>query len=224
MSGRTYEAKIFNSSGTEQTSNPVTVDSSGNITFTAPATAATGYELRVSAFDEGKFKSLEATATLEVTASRTFRVWRFQTYTSAGSTTANKSVLGRCTLVHTCQFRGTEYPSTNLTSNTSETGLTCRLGINSQAVMHLGRLRSAHLQGWWTLGNSNAANSWIQFAFSSAVTLGSITITTNRSFTDATNIKVFGSNTGSFSGEEVEVADFSGVGSGSNLQSFSQNI
>ena len=28
--------------------------------------------------------------------------------------------------------------------------------------------------------------------------------------TDATNIKVFGSNTGSFSGEEVEVADFSG--------------
>ena len=128
VSGRTYEAKIFNSSGTEQTSNPVTVDSSGNITFTAPATAATGYELRVSAFDEGKFKSLEATATFEVTASRTFRVWRFQTYTSAGSPTANKVYLGDVRLFTLANSGGTEYPSTNLTSNTSETGLTLSAG------------------------------------------------------------------------------------------------
>ena len=53
---------------TEQTSNPVTVDSSRKHHLHAPSTAATGYELRVIAADVGKFKSTTTTATFEVTA------------------------------------------------------------------------------------------------------------------------------------------------------------
>ena len=121
LPGRSYDARIYNSSGVEQTLNPVTVDSSGNITFNAPSTVATGYELRVIAADVGKFKSTTTTATFEVTATRNFRVWRFQTYTSAGVPTKNKVYLGDVRMFTAPNSGGTEYPSTNLTSNTSET-------------------------------------------------------------------------------------------------------
>ena len=225
LPGRSYDARIYNSSGVEQTLNAVTVDSSGNITFNAPSTVATGYELRVIAADVGKFRSTTTTATFEVTATRNFRVWRFQTYTSAGAATKDKMYLGDVRLFTAANSGGTEYPSTSLTSNTSESNLTLSSGYEHSSGYAAWKAGDVHnYTGYWTIGNNTAANSWMQFAFSSATTLQSITITTNATYTDATNIKVFGSNTGSFSGEEIEVADFSGVGSGSGLQTFSQNI
>jgi hypothetical protein len=56
---------------------------------------------------------------------------------------------------------------------------------------------------WWTLGNSDASLVWIQARFSTAQTFESLRLTVYNSFNDATHIIVKGSNTGSFSGEEV---------------------
>jgi len=65
-----YVAKIFNSSNVEQTSNPVTIDGSGNISFTVPSTVANGYELRVYVADVGELKSTTTTITFAVTQSK----------------------------------------------------------------------------------------------------------------------------------------------------------
>ncbi len=223
--GRTYDARVYNSAGVEQTANPVTVDSSGNVTFSAPSTVATGYELRIFAADVGKLRSVTTTSTFEVIATRNFSHWRFQSYTSTGSASSAKMYVGDIQLFTLANRGGTEYPTTSLTSNTSESGITLSSGYQHSSTYAPWKVGDVHTYtGWWTIGNGTAANAWVQIEFATATTLGSITVTTNRSFTDATNIKVFGSNTGNFSGEEIEVADFSGVGTGSNLQSFSQNI
>lgn len=223
--GRTYEAKIYNSSGVEQTVNPVTVDSSGNVTFNAPSTVATGYELRIFAADVGKLRSVITTSTFAVIPTRNFSHWRFQTYTSGGSVSTQKAYIGDIRLFTLANSGGTEYPTTSLTSNTSESGITLSSGYQHSSGYAPWKVGDVHTYtGFWTIGNTTAANAWVQIEFATATTLGSITVTTNASFTDATNIKVFGSNTGNFSGEEIEVADFSGVGTGSNLITFSQNI
>jgi len=209
VSGRTYEARIFNSSGTEQTSNPVTVDSSGNITFTAPATAATGYELRIATADVGKFKSLEATATFEVTPSRNFRVWRVQGVDSSGNASANKAGWVELDFFTGANATGTEFPTSDATSNTSISGVTISAGHNFSGYdpwkAFDGTAHGTQAAGsmWWTLANSTAANNWIQVQFSSAQTFSSLKLTTYDSFNDVTHLIIKGSNTGSFSGEEV---------------------
>ena len=210
VSGRTYEAKIFNSSGTEQTSNPVTVDSSGNITFTAPSTAATGYELRIAAADVGKFKSLEATATFEVTPSRTFEYWRVQGVDSSGNASANKAAFVELDFYTGANATGTETPTSDATSATSISGVTISSGYQHSSTYANWRAFDGTTHGsaaagsmWWTLGNSNADLVWIQVQFSSAQTFESLKLTVYNSFNDATHIIVKGSNTGSFSGEEV---------------------
>ena len=144
---------------------------------------------------------------------------------SGGSVSSQKAYIGDIRLFTLANSGGTEYPTTSLTSNTSESGITLSSGYQHSSTYAPWKVGDVHTYtGWWTISNGTAANAWVQIEFATATTLGSITVTTNRSYTDATNIKVFGSNTGNFSGEEIEVADFSGVGTGSNLQSFSQNI
>ena len=209
-SGRSYEVGIYNSSGTLQTANPVTVDSSGNITFTAPATAATGYELRIAAADVGKFKSPQATATFEVTPSRTFSYWRVQGVDSSGNASANKAGWVELDFFTGQNATGTEYPTSDATSNTSISGVTISSGHQYSSGYAPWRAFDGTAHGsqaagsmWWTLGNSTAANTWIQLRFSSAQPFESLKLTTYDSFNDATHIVIKGSNTGSYSGEEV---------------------
>ena len=56
---------------------------------------------------------------------------------------------------------------------------------------------------WWTLGNSDASLVWIQAQFSTAKTFESLKLTVHNNFNNATHLIVKGSNTGSYSGEEV---------------------
>ena len=210
VTGRSYEGKIVNSSGTEQTGNPVTIDSSGNVSFTAPATVATGYELRISATDTGKLKSAEGTATFEVTATRTFSYWRVQCVDSSGNPSANKAAFVELDFFTGSNATGTETPTTDATSNTSISGVTISAGHQYSSGYAPWRAFDGSTHGtqvagsmWWTLGNSTADDTWIQGRFSSAQTFASLKLTTYDSFNDATHIIVKGSNTGAYSGEEV---------------------
>jgi hypothetical protein len=207
VAGRAYEAAIYNSSGVEQTSNPVTVDSSGNITFTAPSTTATGYELRVAAADVGKFKSLQATATFEVTPTRTFTYWRLRAVDSGGNDSSNKCAWVDISFWTGASGTGTAYPTTAATSNTSISGVTISAGQRySSSYEEWRAFDSGTGQNagsmWWTLGG-NATNNWIQLQFSTAQTFSSATIEVYDSFNDATHFQIEGSNTGNFTGEEV---------------------
>ena len=215
QAGRTFVGRIYNSSGTEQTANPVTIDSSDNVSFTAPSTVATNYELRIFAVDAGKLRSLEATATFNVTQSLTFTHFRIKGYTSTGVATADRIYLGTCAFYTGQNQTGTKYPTTNLTSNTSETGVTVSAGYQySSTYAPWKAFDNLGYSGWWSLGLSNAALNWIQIEFDTAKTFQSARLDFYGSNTQADNVKIFGSNTGNFTGEEVEIIDISGVDAG----------
>lgn len=218
-SSNAYTGKVFNSSGVEQTSSPVTIDGSGNVSFTAPSTAATGYELRIFATSAGKLKSAESISTFEVTVTRTFTHWRIKGYTSAGVATADRIYLGDARFFEGTNQTGTEYPTTNMTSNTSESGITLSAGHSYSSSYAPWKATDQHnYTGWWTLGLSNAANNWWQIEFDTAKTFQSIEFNFYSTNTQADNVKLFGSNTGAFSGEEVEIIDISGVDQGTSGQ------
>lgn len=226
-----YVGKVYNSSGVEQTSSPVTIDGSGGISFTAPSTIATGYELRIYAAALGKLRSVEAVGTFEVTASRTFTHWRMQGCTSDGTPSAAKLGVIEMNYWTGTGGTGTKYPTTAATSNTSISGVTISAGhqYSSSYASWEAFDRAGANEGyndgsdsmWWTLAVPSAADNWNQLEFSSAVTFQSVTVHVYQLFSDATHVKILGSNTGAFSGEEVECAiialDGSATGAGATF-------
>jgi hypothetical protein len=73
--------------------------------------------------------------------------------------------------------------------------------------------------GWWTIGNSNASLNWLQLAFSTAKTFASVKMRHGQ-YTYADQVRIFGSNTGAFSGEEVLVAVCDGVNGNSTYTDY----
>ena len=61
---------------------------------------------------------------------------------------------------------GTEYPTTDLTANDSETGITISAGaFFNDTYADYKAFDSSVDTWWWTLGNSTADNNWIQIEF-----------------------------------------------------------
>ena len=209
-SNATYVAKIFNSGGTEQTSNAVTISDSGAISFTAPSTVASGYELRITAAAPGKLTSAEVVDTFAITANTTFAHWRLQGVDSSGNNTADKWFLVDVVFWTGQNASGTEYPTSHLTSG-SGGGISVTSGYNHSTYYDWLAFDSNTSSGHWTLGNSTANNNWLQVEFTGgAVNVQSIYIKSNTSYTDMHGIKVMGSSNGNFSGEEVDVTTITG--------------
>ena len=222
-----YVAKIFNSSNVEQTSNPVTIDGSGNISFTVPGTVANGYELRVYVADVGELKSTTTTITFAVTQSLSFAYWRLQVVDSSGSASSNRIALVELEYYTGQNQGGTETPTTNATSNTSISGVTIAAGHTYSSSYAPWRAFDGTLTGigsaWWSIGTT-AANNWIDLRFSSAQTFQSLKLVVNDSFNDATHFKILGSSNGNFSGEEVTALDTTAIGEGSGDTSTRTNF
>jgi len=115
---------------------------------------------------------------------------------------------------------GTEYPTTDLTSNTSETGIVVSAGHSYTGYDPFKAADSSLSSMWWALGTT-AANNWWQIQFESATystppEIKSITIRFDGQ-TDALYFSIKGSNTGAFSGEETDYGVFSISAEGSYL-------
>lgn len=201
VAGRSFVGAIYNSSGVEQTSNPVTIDSSGNVSFTAPSTIATGYELRIYAIDAGKLRSGEDVETFEVTASRTFTYWRVRVVDSSGNNSSNKAAWVELDFYPQVNQGGTPEPQSG-GGHTISAGQ--YYGTYSPGRAFDGTTHGTQAAGsmWWTL-SGNATNNWIQVQFTTAQTFASLRLTVYDSFNDATHLHIEGSNTGSFTGEQV---------------------
>lgn len=225
--GTTYTAAIYDAAGDEVTGSPVT-QSGADLNFTTPSTTGTGYELRVRASRPGLLLSAEAVATFEVTPSRTFTHWRMQACNASGTPTTQKLGVLEMNYWTGTSGTGTKYPTTAATSNTSISGVTISAGHQyssgyaSWEAFDRAGANEGYNDGsgsmWWTLGVPSASANWNQLEFSSAQTFQSATVHVYRSFSDATHVKFLGSNTGNFSGEEVECAilalDGSATGAG----------
>lgn len=226
ISTATYIAAVYNSSGTEQTSNPVTIDSSGNISFTTPSAVATGYELRVFCADVGELRSATLTKTFAVTQSLSFQYWRLRVVDSSGNESNNRIALVELEYYTGQNQSGTETPTTNATSNTSISGVTISAGHTNSSYPPW-KAFDGNLTGIgnsaWTIGTS-AANNWVQLQFSSAQTFQSLKVIVNDNFNDATHFKIFGSTNGNFSGEEITALDTTAISEGSTDTSTTVNF
>ena len=225
--GRTYTGAIYDSGGTEVTSSPLTF-ADDEVSFNAPSTVATGYEIRISAIIPGLLRSTETVETFEVTPSRTFTYWRIQGTDASSNISALKLGIVEAMYYTGPNQTGTETPTTNATSNTSISGVTISAGHSYSSSYAPWRAFDGGLTGagsmFWTLGTT-AANNWLQLEFSTAQTFESVRIITYRSFSDATHATIYGSNTGVFSGEEIncKVVALDGSATGTE-QSYNLNL
>lgn len=212
----TYLVKLFNSSGTEQTSQTITDNSDGTWSITNGA-ILTGAYIEVQALEFGKLVSATATSnSFNITAAATQqRYWRLQ-MTDASKNPVNAMVaLGDFRLYTATGGGGTAYPS-NMTSETTPTPYVVTKGYEYgtySAWKAMDGSGSSANSMWWTLSNSVAADNWIQIDLGSSIDFpsGECQITTTGGWTSANYAVLYGSNTGDFTGEEREMAFFQNI-------------
>lgn len=221
--GRNYSGAIYDSGGNEVTGSPLTFNGD-QMTFSAPTTIATGYELRLRAITPGLLRSVETIETFEVTPSRTFTYWRFQVLHDGADPGSKYLMLNNLDLYTAANKGGTKYPTTSLTSATSDPNLTVTWGYSYSGREFWEAFDSNETgSDWWTI-SSPTGTDWGQLQFSSAITIASIEITVSGQFTNANQLKVLGSNTGAFSGEEIDCGTFTGVDAGTTTATYLINI
>lgn len=142
------------------------------------------------------------------------RYIRVRGVTSAGAETNSRLAINDIRFYSASSGGGTEYPTTNLTSNTSETGIVVSAGHSySSNYAPWKACDNPRNRGtmWWALG-TNATNNWWQIHFESGTytttpVIKSLRVEFNGQ-TDATHFSLEGSDNGNFSGEETSYGVF----------------
>ena len=149
--------------------------------------------------------------TFAVVASTTFTYWRLQGVDSSGNNTNDKFFLLDVQFFTGLNKTGTEYPTADLTTD-SGGGVNVTSGYEHSGTYADWKAFDNNAgTGHWTLGNSVANNNWLQIEFTGGSTnLQSIGIRSNTTYHDCDGLKLLGSNTGNFSGEEVTVVTITG--------------
>ena len=179
----------------------------GVMTF-SEASALTGTRtIRVKAQTFGDFiQSAEATSTYEKGTIQS-RYLRIRGVTSTGADTSSRLGIRNIRFYTAASQSGTSYPTTNLTSNTSETGIVISAGHTYSSTYAPWKACDSPSGNtfYWALGTS-ATNNWWQLQFTTPTyntipIIKSIVYTTSNQ--DANYIKITGSDTGAFAGEET---------------------
>jgi len=213
----TYVVKLYNSSGTEQTTQTITDNSDGTWSITNAPVLTSAY-VTVKALEIGKLVSAVATSnSFNITAAQTqMRYWRLQITDASKNPVTSKVALGNFRLYTATGGGGTAYPS-NMTSETTPSPYVVTKGYEYSSTYAAWKAMdgngSSASSMWWTLALSVAANNWIQIDLGSSIDLGSgeCQITTTGGWTDGNYAVLYGSNTGAFSGEEREMAFFQNI-------------
>ena len=193
------------------------LDSSGNhigdlLTFVDSNTSTAQRTLTVKAQEFGDFiQSAGATATYTPSNVQS-RYLRIRGVTSVGADTSARLAIEDLRFWTSPGGIGTKYPTTNLTSDTSETGIVVSAGHSYSATYAPWKACDSSASSmWWALGTS-AANNWWQIQWESG-TYSTIPIIKSMVIrfdgqTDASFFSLKGSNTGAFSGEETDYGIF----------------
>lgn len=137
---------------------------------------------------------------------------RIRGVTSDGSNTSSRLAIEDLGFFTGAGQTGTEYPTTSLTSNTSETGIVVSQGhVYSSTYAAWKAVDSSLSSMAWLLG-TNATNNWWQIQFetgtySTAPVIKSMKIRFDGQ-NDASFFNISGSDNGNFSGEETDYGVF----------------
>lgn len=156
-------------------------------------------------------QSAAATATFDKTFVQNHYI-RIRGVTSAGANTSARLAIDNIDFYTGSTQTGTAYPTTALTSDTSETGIVVSAGhFYSASYAPWKAVDSTTNSMWWALG-TNAANNWWQIQFETSTYPTAPEIKSIRVWfdgqTDAGYFSITGSDTGSFSGEETDYGVF----------------
>jgi hypothetical protein len=164
--------------------------------------------LTVKAQEFGDFiQSSGATATYTPVNVQS-RYLRVRGVTSAGVETGFRLAIGELRFYSESNGKGSKYPSKNLTSDTSETGIILSAGHSYSSTYAPWKACDSNINTlWWALGTI-AANNWWQIQFDAKnyptpPIMKSLVISFHNQ-TDATYFSLKGSDTGKFSGEEID--------------------
>jgi hypothetical protein len=213
----TYVVKLYNSSGTEQTTATITDNSDGTWSITNAPVLTSAY-VTVKALEIGKLVSAVATSnSFDITAAQTqMRYWRLQITDASKNPSTSKIALGNFRLYTATGGGGTAYPS-NMTSETTPSPYVVTKGYQYSSTYPAWKAMdgsgSSASSMWWTLAISTATDHWIQIDLGSSIDFGSgeCQIQTSGGWTDGNYAVLYGSNTGDFTGEEREMAFFQNI-------------
>lgn len=135
-----------------------------NITDTNASTAQRTVTVTMQEFGD-LTRSATASATYTPSFARN-KFLRIQGCDADGTNNATRLAFRNIKFFSGAGQSGTEYPTTDLTANDSETGITISAGhFYTTTYADYKAFDSNVDTWWWTLGNSTADNNWIQIEF-----------------------------------------------------------
>ena len=193
------------------------LDSSSNhigslLTFVDSNSSTSQRTVSVKAQEFGDFVQSAAATGTYTPSNVQSRYLRVRGVTSTGANTSARLAISDIRFWTGAGGTGTKYPTTNLTSDTSETGIVVSAGHSySQTYAPWKACDSSTNSMWWALG-TNATNNWWQIhwesgTYSNKPIIESMVVRFN-SQTDASFFSLKGSDTGAFSGEETDYGIF----------------
>lgn len=165
--------------------------------------------VKVRAQTFGDFvQSAEVTTTYTKTVVN-FTYLRLRGVTSAGADTSNRLGLRNVRFFEAATQSGTQWAAGNMTSNTLPLteGVTLSQGNLFSSTYDAWRAMDGTTQQAWLLG-TNATNNWWQCEFTGTVPTVKSLLIQQTSNADTSYIKISGSNTGAFTGEETDLGVF----------------
>jgi len=214
-----FFCELRNSSNTIVISNDnITYEYSNNqgrLSFSAPLTSGT-YTFKAKVQDFGDLESEFTTLSVTVSAIPSMRYWRLK-----GDGGSNHTYVQEFRLYQNANLGGTKYPpdlsSSNQGSSETINGVTYiadSSGNYSTTSYHDYKAfdNSPTSSGFWNIGFSNTYSNWfLSIDMGQAISISSVLVGINSSFKGGQQgaiIKIQGSSTGSFSGEEITLDSF----------------
>jgi hypothetical protein len=211
-----YFVEVYNGSTLVVADSAITNNHDGTLSFIAPT--ADTYEVRVTCQDFGDLQSEVATKALTTTPfGGTFRYWRVMDaiapndggYTNG----SNRWALNELRLYSEEAQTGTPYPP-NMTSATAPTPYVVSSNYSfSNSYVDWKAFDSSTSSSYWTLGSGALKFSvYLQIDLGSPIEIKSVTtLGMNVKDYQVGEFKLYGSNTGAFSGEETLVLHAEGL-------------
>jgi len=158
-----------------------------------------------------------------------YEYYRFYGVDSSGNQTSARQMIVEAMLYEGINLSGTKHPTQNLTSDTSFSGVTVTKGYQYSASYASWEAFDGDVSGvgssWWTLGLGTASLNWLGLQFNDGrKEIKSIRFYVAENFTEIDGIKIYGSNTGSFSGEETLLGYLTGPFTGSSITTHDINL